>query len=337
MGGEGAAARWLAAGLLHEDLVHPRARGSDLMGHLLDFTLARAFAAAAPPRVAVADPAGLHFPEALARTFAAWRGREEGAPERLAIAQLGASHTAAHFFSDRVRSALGARFGERGRGYIAAGKASQRLEQARVTRAMSEGWTVEDALATPAADPGTSRLWGLTGTRAVGAPGATLRIGFCEGCPEDRVPATLQLSWVSGESVPELLLDGAPVPLHAGPPEAGPGLRITQLPTEGSAHTLELRNPGPGPLTVLGAALEVERPGLIYDALGLPSATASTLASFDAEALAQQLKARRPGLLVLWYGTNESNHPALDGTGYVAEYGALLQRLRAATRHSAEV
>ncbi|MBF5046162.1 hypothetical protein FGE12_27345 [Aggregicoccus sp. 17bor-14] len=341
MGGEGAAERWLAAGVLHEDLVHPRARGSDLMGHLLDFALARAFARSRPPDAAVAaavpDPAGLHFPEALARTFAAWRAREAGAPERLAIAQLGASHTAAHYFSDHLREVLTARFGERGRGFIAAGKSSPRLERAKVTRALSEGWTVEDALATPAADPQTSRVWGLTGTRAVGAPEATLRIAFCEGCADEAgapaVPATLQLSWVAaaGGSVPELLVDGERVPLSAGPAPAAPGLRITQLPVQGAAHTLELRNPGPAPLTVLGAALELERPGLVYDALGLPSATAATLASFEPGSLAQQLKARHPGLLVLWYGTNEASAPALDAERYRTEYGKLIAQLREAT------
>jgi lysophospholipase L1-like esterase len=61
MGGEGSAIRWLEEGLMLEDLVHPRVKGSDLLGHLFDLSLQRSFrevACAAAERGGPAGPAG---------------------------------------------------------------------------------------------------------------------------------------------------------------------------------------------------------------------------------------------------------------------------------------
>jgi lysophospholipase L1-like esterase len=113
MGGEGAAIRWLPLKLLNEDLVHPRARGSDLMGHLFDFALQRAYAREHPPRLQVEDPAGLlDSGTALRGTFARLRALEDKKEgERLDIVQLGASDRPLVGFSEAVRGALAQRFG----------------------------------------------------------------------------------------------------------------------------------------------------------------------------------------------------------------------------------
>ena len=79
---------------------------------------------------------------------------------------------------------------------------------------------------------------------------------------------------------------------------------------------------------MLGAALDLERPGLVYDAVGLPGSTASTLAGVEPQALAAQLSSRKPQLLVFWYGTNESGQPDLDAEKLHYEYGTLIARLR---------
>ncbi|MEL6189067.1 MAG: hypothetical protein AAFU79_30975 [Myxococcota bacterium] len=43
MGGEGSFGRWMAKGLMNPDLVHPRRRGGDLLGHLFAAALSRAY------------------------------------------------------------------------------------------------------------------------------------------------------------------------------------------------------------------------------------------------------------------------------------------------------
>ncbi|GEL70599.1 hypothetical protein MVI01_23830 [Myxococcus virescens] len=333
MGGEGSALRWLEEGLMLDDLVHPRARGSDLLGHLFDLSLQRAFAKSRAPLVAAVDPAGLQNADtALARTFDKLKRREAGEALRVGVAQLGGSHTASHDFTDAVREVLTKRFGAAGRGFIAAGKASPRLEPAGVTRALEGDWTIEDA----AKDAPPGGLWGLTGIRAVGGPGAKLRIQFCKDCPEAKeTSGRLDLYALDAPDVraPDIAIDGELLPPDAPPPEplTAPTVRIRSFPVTGSSHTVEVTAPKDGNVTVLGASLEYDTPGVVYDALGLPGATASTLGAMDAAAVDAQLASRRPDLLVFWYGTNEAGRPDLDASALRRDYTELLTRLRKAT------
>jgi lysophospholipase L1-like esterase len=333
MGGEGSSLRWLKAGLLNEDLVHPRARGSDLLGHLFDMSLARAYSKARPPLVPVADPPGLRgAPAALSTTFARMRALEMKEPLRLGIVQLGASHTSAHYFSDAVRASLSKRFGDAGRGFIAAGKASTRLAESKVVRELTGDWQVLDALGATPGEP-----WGLSGIRAVGAPGASLRIRYCDGCPAAKEPpARLSLYWLDGPDAGtmEVKVDGEVMPAEAPPPEplTAPTLRVSSFPVQGPGHEVQVSNTSEtAPITVLGAALDYEQPGLGYDSVGLPGSTAFTLGNQDAATLDAQLVSRQPQLLVLWYGTNEAGLAELDAEVLRREYTALIGRLRKST------
>jgi lysophospholipase L1-like esterase len=333
MGGEGASIQWLSAGLLNEDLVHPRARGSDLLGHLFDFALQRAYAKAHEPLLMVEDPPGLiEGSTALKGTFARLRALEEKKEtERLGIVQLGASHTSAHYFTDAVRGSLSKKFGDGGRGFIAAGKSSQRLAAAQVSRELTGEWQVLDALQ-PEAQPGEA--WGLTGIRAVGAPGASMRIQFCEGCQAAKAPkAQLSLYWLDspGSGKLEVKVDGESVPTEELAAVTAPTVRIRSFPVTGPSHSIEVTNAGGGPITVLGAALDFEQPGVTFDSAGLPGSTAFTLSRHDPAALEKQLTSRKPQLLVFWYGTNEAGMPDLDPEAWRKEYVALLSRLRAST------
>ncbi|AKQ70452.1 hypothetical protein A176_007364 [Myxococcus hansupus] len=58
MGGKGALVRFHEAGFMHEDLVHPRGAGLDVLGHLVTDALLRAYVETPPfaPGVAVASP-----------------------------------------------------------------------------------------------------------------------------------------------------------------------------------------------------------------------------------------------------------------------------------------
>ncbi|AKQ63470.1 hypothetical protein A176_000382 [Myxococcus hansupus] len=332
MGGDGSAARWFAEGLMLDDLVHPRARGSDLLGHLFDMSVQRAFAKSRAPLLTVADPTGLqHADTALTRTFDKLQRRESGESLRVGITQLGGSHTASHYFTDAVRDVLSKRFGDAGRGFIAAGKASPRLEPSGVTRALEGEWRIEDALSSPHGGP-----WGLTGVRAVGGPGAKLRIQFCKDCPDAKQPSgrlDLYALDVPDTRAPDITVDSEAMPPEAPPPEplTAPTVRIRSFPVTGPSHTVEVTAPKDGNVTVLGASLEYDTPGIVYDALGLPGATSFALKNMDAAAVDAQLASRRPDLLVFWYGTNEASRPDLDSAALRRDYTALLKRLRQAT------
>ncbi len=112
MGGEGSSIKWLSAGLFNEDLVHPRARGSDLLGHIFDFALQRAYAKDHQPLLTVEDPPGLvDGVTALKGTFARLRALEEKEEtERLSLVQLGTSDSSPSAFTDAIQGGLSKKF-----------------------------------------------------------------------------------------------------------------------------------------------------------------------------------------------------------------------------------
>src|SRR5262245_18492989 len=114
MGGEGSAIRWFKAGLMLEDLFHPRAKGSDLMGHLIDLALERARRSVLPDGGAGQAPPGLVDGEsAMKGTFRRLAELDQGRGQRVAVAQLGAPHASAQAFMATVRTKLTDRFGVR--------------------------------------------------------------------------------------------------------------------------------------------------------------------------------------------------------------------------------
>jgi len=112
MGGEGASIKWLAARLFNEDLVHPRARGSDLMGHLFDFSLQRAYAKDHQPLLTVEDSPGIiDGVTALKGTFARLRAlAEKKETEHLRVVQLGTADTSPSSFTEVIQGALSKKF-----------------------------------------------------------------------------------------------------------------------------------------------------------------------------------------------------------------------------------
>jgi lysophospholipase L1-like esterase len=333
MGGIGSAPRWLERGLIHTDLAHPRALGSDVIGHLFDFALERArMARPSASLLPAADPPGLEIAQgALDRVFARLRSLEQGASEPVSIVQIGASHTAAHMFTDEARAQLAAVFGDAGRGFIAAGKASKRLKRGGVRRELHGFWTVADARERPPGEP-----WGLTGIRAEGMPGAKLSVSFGVGQAAGSAPGVLGLYYLERPAMGtlEVRIDGEVV---GRMPEVAPAkiaARVATWPVRGRGHTLEVVNVGAGPITLFGAALDLKQPGIRYDALGLPGSTSMLADGFDKRVLAHQLRARDADLYVLFYGTNESAIPRLDPERLRRHYSSLLATLRRASPES---
>ncbi|MEW5738563.1 MAG: GDSL-type esterase/lipase family protein [Myxococcota bacterium] len=334
-GGDEAFQKWLDRGLMSDDLFHPRALGGDLLGHLLDLALTRAqLAQESSPQTPVPVTRGQRLQvDRLARIFSKLAQLSKGERGRVGMVQLGASHTSAHFFTDEVRRRLAARFGDAGRGFVAAGKPSRRLEPSGVRRSLFGAWAIRDAR-----EGGDDTIWALTGVRAEGPPQSRLEFTFCARCTDLSLKSRLQLYYVEepGMGVMDVRLDGktvARVPETPGAPDASAAprmARVLALEADGAMHRLEVLNQGPGQVKVLGAAGELERPGVVYDALGLPGSTVFTIAGYDRDALTTQLQARGADLFVLWYGTNESALHDLDPEAMKQAYAKLFVALKSA-------
>lgn len=281
----------------------------------------------APPEIPT-ESGFLLYADRLTRFFTQLRALERKKQGRVAVLQLGASHTAGHMFTDQSRALLAERFGGAGRGFVAAGSSSPRLEKAGVSRHLEGQWLVKDALK----QKFSGATWGLTGVRADGAPGAKFTIAFDDrlGRPDD--VARLQVYYLAQKDAPLPLIsiDRQPARIVAPPVEAT-GPRVLEFAAQGPKHEIAVINPGPEVLSLFGVSQELLKPGIVYDAMGLPGSTATTLASYDQGALQYQLKARQPDLFVLFYGTNESAQKPERVEEMRDSYAQIFSTLRAAS------
>jgi lysophospholipase L1-like esterase len=80
---------------------------------------------------------------------------------------------------------------------------------------------------------------------------------------------------------------------------------------------------------LFGVALERDEGGVVYDALGANGARSELLGAMDGAHFTEQMKLRKPSLIVLQYGTNESEAPGI-ARDYDKQLRALIEKLKTA-------
>jgi lysophospholipase L1-like esterase len=371
MGGHGSIDRLRKIGLVHDDMVHPKRRGLDLLGQLvaqglLDSyaktpaaTITQAAYVARPPgpilRVskamtdevvplprrplqAPAGPAGLS--PSLARFFKKLHDLEAGRQKRVAIGMFGASHTAGHKITDHVRGELAKRFGQVGRGYVSVGRPSALLHPGGVERAVEGNFNVLDGRETEA---GTALS--PAGIRAEFQSGARFGVTFCHTCPPagDRTPGYVELAWLPKPDMPEAVVKMDDKKVGHLSPGASDAVQFLNVPVVGERHTLSVEVAGQhvdppdggifeGPAVgLLSVVQEMQRPGVLLDPVALPGTTAMTIQNWDQETLRQQVARRKYDLVVLAWGTNESAMREFNPEEYKKKLEATLALLTSAS------
>lgn len=243
---------------------------------------------------------------------------------RLTILQLGDSHTAADFFSGRVRERLQAAFGSGGDAYLVPGNPHIGVRSALFESLASDGWTYE---ALQKSDD--HRRFYLTGFNAVARhAGASLDLKSRDGQAYDRLEVAFLKQPGGGRA--DILIDGEPggeVNLDGA---AGERAVIDVNPTpRRSFHDVTVRADSDAAVTVTGLKVGREGPGVSYMSLGFPGATVQLLQKLSTENLADDFRRLAPDYVVLAFGTNEGFDDNLDVRAYVAQYEAIVRRLQA--------
>jgi lysophospholipase L1-like esterase len=84
-----------------------------------------------------------------------------------------------------------------------------------------------------------------------------------------------------------------------------------------------------GPVRLFCFEFEKDTPGVIYSSIGLNGASATVLGAFiNGDHLRAVLQEARPDLVVLNYGTNESNFPNYIDTNYARDERNMVSRVR---------
>lgn len=270
-------------------------------------------------------------PGSLDALFRALDAAERGEPPgRTLLVFFGDSHTASDAMTSRIRSVWQQRFGDAGRGLVAAGRPTARHYYQRDVRYGATGaWR---SAVGGARDP---EPFGIAGLRVYGERrGSTLWVETCADCPAGTAVAQFEILY---QAAPErgtlkFRVDGEPWQQlstrtsAAEPPH--PARHVISVPD--GAHRLTLEHAGGGQVDLYGIVLERARPGVVVDSLGVVGRRLGSLRSWDWSIIGDQLATRDPRLVVLQYGTNEADDPDLDLEALARYYDEVIARIRAA-------
>ena len=258
------------------------------------------------------------FFERLARTQ---RG-EEGAITR--ILHYGDSTIASDYISGTVRRRLQARFGDAGHGFILIANPWEWYFHNDVTHGSDGGWKAS-RLAGPIAPDG---LYGLGGVSFASYGGGVAWFGTASRGDYGRKVSRFDVYYLEqpGGGDVELTVRGGPQ-VRFSTRGGAKVSRVHTLHIEDGEAKVAVRAVGGGQVRLFGVALERDRPGVVYDALGSHAAMAAYWRRQKYDHWKEQLALRDPALIVLQYGTNESDLWRLDRDEYETGLGKLIDEL----------
>jgi lysophospholipase L1-like esterase len=262
-----------------------------------------------------------HFYAALART----EQKQPGAITR--ISHFGDSPISGDLISGEARTLLQEKFGDSGHGFILISKPWDFYYHEDVSME-GKGWKVNSPMLPGGGGGGSVGLGGASFTAS--SPSAFSRIRTTrkgEGSAVSRFDIFYRaqphggsfLAYVDKEDAREFSTQAETR-----------SSAVVSISVEDGAHTLRLTPRGDGPVTLYGVALERDTPGVVYDTLGMLGATVHHLTFFHEDTWIEDLQNRRPDLVILNFGTNESNYGFLAYAEYLHNYAVVIQRIRTA-------
>jgi lysophospholipase L1-like esterase len=263
------------------------------------------------------DPSG-----ALGYFYAALERTERREPDAITrIEHYGDSPTTADLITGDVRQLLQKRFGDAGHGFSLVAKPWDWYEH-RGVGLRGSGWDISAA-----SQPGShDGLFGLGGVsfQAPGESSSHLAL-------RDPGHTAVEVSYLKQAAGGSFTVSANGADLGSVPtaaPARAAGYARFQLPA-GGARTVDIRTDGA--VRLFGIVFEKPGPGVSYDSLGLNGASIEVLSHiFNEKHWAEQLQHRRPDLVIVNYGTNESGFASFVGGTYERELRQVVGRIRKA-------
>ena len=237
------------------------------------------------------------------------------------ILQLGDSHTAGDVMTGHLRQLFQARFGDAGRGMMAVGLPYNGVRQVEVHITQTGKWDYHNSLTHPDDGP-----YGISGFKATSrTAGASLTLESQDPAGFDRVDVEVLQHSLGGFL--DIEVDGI---RQRRLPTNG-SLRLNRISIDVPAHSHQLRLIAADRRSVelLSWSIERRTPGIVFDSLGVSSATIGLVAHWSPEIVVDELRHLNPALIILAYGTNEGFQAEFDPLKYgdtVAETLALMRR-----------
>lgn len=271
----------------------------------------------------IEDPSG----HALDSFFASLRKTEtEGAQTR--ICHYGDSPITNDGITSTARRKLQIKFGDAGHGFILIDRPWGWYEHAGVIREATRGWTSDPMFISRG-----EHFYGLGGVSFT-ASAAGVSASFstaAEGEVGRSVSAFdsyFQMRPGGGDF--DVEIDGQPVErVTTASDQIKSGFHRVGV-AEGP-HKITIKIVGNGVVQIFGITLESSHGGVQYDSLGVNGAFIGLLANFlDADHWGEQLRHRNPDLVIIGYGTNESQFEKLPMAQYELDTKEAIRRIRMA-------
>lgn len=289
----------------------------------------------------VEDPSG----HAMQAFWASLDKTEKGAPGAITrVAHYGDSLIVSDFMSSTLRRRFQQRFGDAGHGFLLMAKPWAWYFHQDVSYWSSDGWKVHRIVNPRIGD----ELYGYGGAtfRALEG-GVKSSFGTAKAVPGEpknekeafgRRVSRFDVHYLEqpdGGSF-DLVLDGKKVQTISTRLKAGEAkkLAIAKVTAEDGEHTLDVKAHGGAEARFFGVALERDVPGVVWDALGVNGGRARILDVNDDGHWAESLRARAPALVILQYGTNESEDTGYPTEQYEATLEAVLKQVKVALPES---
>lgn len=349
MGGKGSLQRFRRAGYVHDDLVHPKGRGGDILGQLFADALLNAWVQTPPPKEPVKTKrrlvpprlAGLTLPKVPAGTEGVaaipMLGMSDalvqaaGRRDRFAVLHMGDELSSSETFTNAIRKGFFDRAAPLGRGLVPAGKDSKALRRTAVKRQLIGNASIQDGR-----DVVVGGAMGVGGSRVRLGPSARFDVTFCHGCkdPVYIEPGFLEVAWLytpdmgTADVVVNNVQVGELSP--ASRRRLDTDVQYLRIPVRGSAHQVSVivKPDSQGPVHVFSVAQELAKPGVVVDGVALEGTTGMTMQRWRQELLGDQVLRRDYDLVVAAWGSHESDLSSLDETTYRHHLTSSLQTLR---------
>lgn len=278
--------------------------------------------------LAIEDPSGnalSAFYERLGKTVK----KEPGAVTR--ILHYGDSVIASDYVSGTMRRRMQQKFGDAGHGFILTANAWEWYFHNDVVHKASDGWNA-NRITGPWTKDG---FYGLGGVSFHTGKSATATFGTTASGDYGRKVSRFDIFYLEqpdgGDFQIELKGKNPETVSTRGSDKVSKKKSIT---VEDGAAEMTLRTMGGGDVRMFGVAMEREGPGVAYDALGALAGRASLWEQQNADHWKDQMALRDPSLIIVQYGTNESEDGGINEPQYQKFLGNLIDKLKQAATNA---
>lgn len=271
----------------------------------------------------VEDPSG-HAMDAFYTQLAKSKRKEPAAVTR--VMHYGDSMLVSDYVSGTMRRRMQAEYGDAGHGFMLTANPWDWYFHNDVVHGASEGWSNSRVVGPLTKDA----MYGLGGVTFTGKPGATAWFGTAsEKHTYGKKVSRFDVYYLETDGGGEVdaKVDGKTDRFST----KGEGKKssVHSIPVTDGEQRLTLKVASGAP-RIFGVALERDTPGVVWDSIGLSGARAELWNGIDQAHFAEQLALRKPALVVLQFGTNESETGMASQDGYEKQVRTLVEKVKGA-------